>query len=254
MSRVTLACAVIAGITAAACSLGMTDLSAKQDDGRGKEAATNAAPLPDGGGNGDDGVLHPATTEQGSEEIGPDTPVDAGAAAAMPDASVGCDFHVLKAKTAVNVGGGRGWRDAANALATDGNNAEATLSTDARETTLLELGGFDPPLPANATRIEGVLVELVRSSGSTCIEAQEVTADFADGPHSRGDVGDKWTGTRFYGGTTDKWGAATIAPATFGASLRVRVKARMTGNQQQCPHARDARLDSLIVRVHYCTN
>ena len=95
--RITLACAVIAGITTPACSLGMADLSDGNDASGADRTATNGSP--------------PAAAEPAdqADEALPDTKLDEAPPIAAPPMATGCQLVTLIPSTAVSAGGGQGW-------------------------------------------------------------------------------------------------------------------------------------------------
>lgn len=249
MSRITLACAVISGITAAACSLGMTDLSGKSDDGRTSEVPTNGAQP---AGN-DPSVLESSTLDAGTlpddddDAAVPDNKLDDAGDAGAPIAT-GCQLVTFTPASAVSSGGGQSWNGAANALVDDGSSTTASLSENNRDSAVLVFGGFTGPAIPSAAVIKGFLVDVDRSAGGTCIMAKNVVATIGGATLSRSDANDPWQGVRFYGGLEDVWGG-TIAPAQLAAPFTVAVQTRMVGSSCR---PREARLDTLRVRVHYC--
>lgn len=246
MSRVAVACSFVLGLGGAACSAGLTDLSGGGEPGRANEVATNGD-VPGAGSddtNADDDAVLP--------DVKLDDPNNAGSPSVPMAPAAGCELVTFTPTTAQSIGAGQAWNGASGALADDGTNASAPLSTDNRESAVLVFGGFTgPAIPAKAV-IKGLIVDVDRSSGGTCIMAKNVSASIAGATRIRPDATDPWQGVRFYGGTDDTWGAA-IAPADLGASFTVAIQTRLVGTGDQCK-ARDARIDTLRVRVYSCVN
>jgi hypothetical protein len=226
----------------------MSDLSDGKEPTPATEVATGGAPGPSAD-----------SAEADDEPPPPDTKIDdvgggASGAAGSPSApmAAGCQLVTFTPSTTQSIGGGQPWGTTTNALADDGANATAPLSTDNRESALLVFGGFTgPAIPANAI-VKGFLVDVDRSAGGTCIVAKSVVATIGGAPRVRPDATDPWQGVRFYGGVEDTWGAP-IPPADVGGSLTVGVQTRLVGSQAEC-RPREARVDTLRVRVHYCVN
>lgn len=250
MPRITLACAVIAGITGTACSALLDDLSR---GGRFDADGGGAAEVDDGAGGGTDTSSSPLDLDTDDAGPAPDNKVDDGTDAGAP-LPAGCDLATFTPATVQSVGGGQGWQNAQDAVNDDGANATSTLSTDRRDSAPLVFRGFTTKdtIPAGA-KIKGVMVDVDRSAGSTCIKANGMSANIAGTERPRLDANDLWQGIRFYGGLDDTWGAPAIAPGDLtSASFQISLATRMVGTQRQCPHARDARVDLLRVRVKWC--
>lgn len=237
--RVTLLCAAIGAITATACSLGMTDLSEREDDGRTNGVATNGAPPA------------PADDAEETDAVLPDTKLEGAPPIAAPPMATGCQLVTFTPSSAQSAGGGQGWSAATNALADDGASSTAALSTDNRESALLVFGGFTGPAIPPSAVIKGLLVDVDRNAGGTCIVTKTVLATIGGAPRPRADATDPWQGVLFYGGVEDTWGGA-IAPADL-ATATVSIQTRLVGTADECK-PRDARIDTLRVRVHYCVN
>lgn len=251
--------AALLGITSVACSTMMGDLS--QDDG---DEEAHAAPDRNRGGAGNDDMLQEtngASSSSSSLQSNPDasteggTGSDGGMLTPTPTPTApkapSCFPVTLNPTSAVNVGVGQSWRSPQAALAGDGNNATTPLSVDNRESAYLQFGFAGGAVPANAT-VQGLMVDIARGAGSDCIESLEVNAIVQGGERRRTDVGDKWIGTRYYGGPADTWGGAIPASA-FDGSFAVRIKTKLSGSKDQCgENPRDARIDRVFVTVQIC--
>jgi hypothetical protein len=226
--------------------MGMNDLSTNTDDGRAGEIPTSGGDP--AGGNEDPNVLVPEpATDPDPDPV--DQKMDDGSSAgvAVPP---NCQLVTLNPKSVQSAGGGQAWNLPTGALADDGTNAKSTLSTDKRDSALLVFGGFSgAAIPANAN-VKGLLVDIDRSAGGTCIKAKTISATVAGGQRPRGDATDPWHGIRSYGDIDDTWGGP-IAPTDLGGAFTVAVQTHLEGSAADC-NARDARIDMLRVRVFYC--
>lgn len=196
--RAALALTALLAFGSFACSAMMGDLS--QSEGDGDPRATGGA---NGGqAGGDDPMLQAsngAATNSSSLQSNPDASspnqnTDGGMLTPTPAPKPArtCGAVALRPTTAFNAGGGQSWRAPTQALVGDGNPATTPLSTDNRESTYLQLGGFGgATIPANAV-ITGFRLDVNRSASSNCITSQEVTAIVSGAARSRPDVGERW--------------------------------------------------------------
>lgn len=154
---------------------------------------------------------------------------------------------------AANVPGSRVvWVDPENALAADGNAAEAGLDTNASPTAELLVTGFGFSLPPGAI-VTGVKVDVTRRSRDGDLRDESIhlfKSSTVRLPY-RHASSDKW-GTEFstksYGGATDRWGgdlsAADVNAATFGVAVSAKF-VEAAGNGR-------AYIDDLATTVYVC--